>query len=224
MENILSGISGPRKLADRVYIMIQEAIVNQELKPGEEITELSLAAKLGTSATPIREAISRLISDGLIVKPPNKAPRVVELGINEILNLYDIRCSLETLALTTAMSKVTSEDIKSLNDLQMQVENAYSAKQIEKYKEFNRRFHAMILELAENELLTTVMRTIMYKSALCVSSTVKIPGMQEYSINYHRQLIKLLQEKDKNKARNLLEKHFQKLKSEALNNLKDEII
>ena len=80
---LLARIEGPRNLAESVYIRIEEAITNLIIKPGEEIQEVKLARQLGTSVTPVREALNHLAGDGLIIREPNKRPRVVKFSYKE---------------------------------------------------------------------------------------------------------------------------------------------
>jgi DNA-binding GntR family transcriptional regulator len=215
---LLARIDGPRNLAESVYIRIEEAITNLTLKPGDEIQEVKLAKQLGTSVTPVREALSRLVGDGLIVREPNKRPRVAKFSYKEIEDLYDIRGALESLGIYLAASHITSDDIASLRQLQKQGSIYVLSRKIEEYKAYNAHFHQSILNISHNVLLAEMMETIRKKIVLFVSSTVLIPGRSEQGIKEHAEMINLLEKRDASAAREAMRNHIELAKEGFLSN------
>ncbi len=222
-NNFISGISGPRKLADRVYLMIEQAIISHELKPGEEVTESSLAERLETSATPIREAISRLIAEGLMEKVPNKPPRVIKLDQKEVSELYSLRSSLETLAVTTAMKNITPKNLKDLKTILAKLDASAEDDELEEYRKHNKMFHDEILKIADNRFLKEMMYAIQQKIQICVTSTVYIPKLHQMGQLFHKQIVELLQGGDVHTARTTMFKYYEEL-IQYINDHYDEII
>lgn len=94
-------------LADRVMLLLRKDIEDGRLKPGSRINELEISQRLGISRGPIREAIRRLSSSGLVTYEPNVGSRVVSPDIDAVAQLYDVREALEALAARLAAQHMT---------------------------------------------------------------------------------------------------------------------
>ena len=222
-DDLLTRVEGPRNLAEIVYIKIEEAITNLVIKPGDEIQEARLAKQLGTSVTPVREALNRLAGDGLIVREPNKRPRVAKFSHKEIEDLYNIRGALESLGIYLAAFHVKPDDIAYLRQIQEQGSRYVLSRKIEEYKAYNAHFHQTILNISRNALLVTMMAAISKKISLCISSTVLIPGGSEQGIKDHAEMINLLEKKDASAAREAMRNHIEVAKEAFLSNYRKDV-
>jgi DNA-binding GntR family transcriptional regulator len=101
-------------LADRVFEQIVEAIVQGHIAPGEPINEVNLAARLGVSRAPLREAIFRLEAKGLIERAPHLGARVVDLQPRDLEELFLIREGLEGMAARLAALAMSGDDLQAL--------------------------------------------------------------------------------------------------------------
>jgi DNA-binding GntR family transcriptional regulator len=101
-------------LSENVFRRIQAAIVKGEIAPGSKISEPELARTYGISRGPLREAIHRLEGQRLLVRVPHVGARVVSLNHAELLELYEIRESLEGMACRLAAERMTLEEIDEL--------------------------------------------------------------------------------------------------------------
>ena len=88
-----------------------------EFEPGQRLTELQLAERLGMSRTPVREALNRLAADGLLQATPQCGVTVPELRLDEIAELYRVREAIESQAARLAAERVTGEELRSLHAL-----------------------------------------------------------------------------------------------------------
>ena len=100
-------------LRDVVFNTLREAILKGELKPGERLMELQLAAKLGVSRTPIREAIRMLEQEGLAVTIPRKGAEVAKMTEKDMEDVLQIRDALDELAASIACEQMTKEQLCS---------------------------------------------------------------------------------------------------------------
>lgn len=115
----------PKKLIDedfspielRVYQILREQILSGELKAGERLIERELADKLHISRTPIREALRKLDSEGLIRIVPRKGGVVSDLNDDDIINMFEILESLEALAVRQAAERIQPEDREMLKNV-----------------------------------------------------------------------------------------------------------
>lgn len=105
-------------LSSRVYHDLRELIMSGQLQPGERLTLAGLATALGTSAMPVREAISKLAADEALEVLPNKSVRVPLMTRSRFEELVVIRLAVEGLAVETAASRITREQLAQLAALE----------------------------------------------------------------------------------------------------------
>jgi DNA-binding GntR family transcriptional regulator len=215
-KKLIPEIIRSRSLVDRVCEIIEEAIINHTFKPAEEIPEYKLAEDIGTSNTPVREALNRLVVDGLVVKETNKPPKVISLSKKDIEELYDIRIALEVLAIEKAALYINENDLEKMLEIQIQGEEFYRTNQMEQYKNYSRQFHNQLFKISRNTLLVKMMIPIEKKIRLCVYSSLYIPGRMRKGIDEHYKILELLKQKKSKAAAELMRKHIQQVKLELL--------
>lgn len=99
-----------RTLAEKAFISLHDAILTGKLRPGERIPIEDLAAALEMSPMPVREAIRRLDSLGLVENVPHKGARITELSVEDLFEIYEARISLEPVAIARAAQRFTPDD------------------------------------------------------------------------------------------------------------------
>src|ERR1700709_2667358 len=105
-------------IRERAYQYIQSQIAAGELSSGVAISELLLAKELGSSRTPVREAIGQLVSEGLLEQTPNRGTIVVRLTREDIIDLYELREALEVYVVAkVARDQLAPEDLQRLQKL-----------------------------------------------------------------------------------------------------------
>ena len=113
MENLTKlNLDEYKPLRDVVFENLRGAIVEGRLKPGERLMEVQLAEQLGVSRTPVREAIRKLELEGLVVMLPRKGAYVANMSLKDLIDVLEIRASLEGLAASLAAERITDEDKK----------------------------------------------------------------------------------------------------------------
>ena len=85
-------------IRERAYLHIQQLLLSGQLEAGSSVSELLLAKELGSSRTPIREAMNQLAAEGLLEQSPNGGMIVAQLGREDIIELYELREALEVYA------------------------------------------------------------------------------------------------------------------------------
>ena len=119
---VRSGVNGatrsrrPGSLAQEAYVSLRDAIISGELEPEEPLSEVALAERLGISRTPVREALARLATDGLVRTSPGLGSRVAGISLTDINDLFQVREALEVLAarLAAQNSRFSTEDLERL--------------------------------------------------------------------------------------------------------------
>lgn len=128
----------PTLLGDRVTEAIRALIVSGELAPGGRIGQEQLAERFGTSRIPVRDALRRLESDGLVILVPNSGAWVAKLDPAECVEIYKIRERLEPLALSESVQRMTEADIQELERIVDEMECSASP---ETFLRLDREFH-----------------------------------------------------------------------------------
>ena len=147
----------PRQLlSDEAYWRIREAIVTGELAPGARIKDTELAAGLGLSRTPVREALARLVDNGLIEATPGVSTRITLLDSGDIANVLSILRVLDQHAIITAVPRMTSADIHSLRLINDEFAAAVRSSDARAALAADERFHRVPLLIAGGSLLTRV--------------------------------------------------------------------
>jgi DNA-binding GntR family transcriptional regulator len=108
--------SAPGQVGSEVaYAALRTAIIEGEFRPGERIIEQRLAANLGLSRTPVREAVRMLAADGLVIATRHRGAIVRPLERADVLDLYELRARLESYAAELASSRAQVADLAEMN-------------------------------------------------------------------------------------------------------------
>lgn len=185
-----------------IAVLLRELIIRGDLKPGEPLRQRELAERFGVSATPVREALRWLESEGLVRYDPHKGSTVTEADAGATKEKYQIRAALEGLAASLAAPKISDEDIKELESYNEQL----SSKSLSpgEVNDLNRTLHFRIYEMAGSPLLLALMR-------LLWQSFPQGPQMarpRDESISEHMQLIEALRRRDAAGAQAITQQHI----------------
>jgi len=99
-----------KTLAERAFLTLRSAILTGQLEPGTRLMIESLARRLDMSPMPVRDALQKLVEFGLAEQAPHRGTRVTELTVDDLRDVYEVRISLETLAVARAATHFTAED------------------------------------------------------------------------------------------------------------------
>lgn len=139
-------------LADRAYSQLSTAILRNELAPGASLSVPELARRLGISRSPVREAVQRLIWDGLADYRGRRGTVVVDIDVSDCLRLLEVREVLEALAAKLAAERGTDAQRTGLRHIQQEFESLKSSDADRwVFLEIDMRFHAAIRAMSHNE-------------------------------------------------------------------------
>lgn len=175
---------------DLVTEALREMITGGDLPPGTLLRQRELAERFEVSATPVREALRRLESEGLVSHGVHRGSRVATIDLLEQEENLRILAALESLASSLAAQKVTDEDIQEIRALETDFADA--AEDDPRIKELNRAFHFRIYDCARSPLLLSLMRLLW--SAFPRGPQVWRPHSE--SIEQHRLLVDALETRD----------------------------
>ena len=116
-SGLVGQVERPRSLRDQIYDRLRAAILSGDLAPGAPIIEADIAATLGASRTPVREALRRLETEGMLEPRGNRGSVVRELHLDEVVCIFEIREALETLAARRAARRMDDRNYAELERL-----------------------------------------------------------------------------------------------------------
>ena len=143
---------------DLVAALIRELLITGELRPGEQLRQRDLAQRFSVSQTPVREAMRRLESEGLLNCDTHRGFTVVEPDLGRVEENFRIRAALESLGASLAARKIDPAGLRRLRELNEQMR--VLADDDPGYAELNRDFHFTVYEYAHSPLLLSLMRLL----------------------------------------------------------------
>lgn len=189
---------------------IRAAILDGRLAPEQPLPELELAQQLGTSRTPIREALLLLEREGLVDAQPNRGATVKRYDQNQLRELYDLRAVLEGHAAKVAAARITPREIRSLEEsCERFARLQASTELLPDLAQENFTFHRAILDAAGSDRLTRWVDEVtavplIYRSYMAYSSENRITVERE-----HRAIMEALRAGDGAKAAELMQAHIE---------------
>jgi DNA-binding GntR family transcriptional regulator len=208
-------LSDHATLADEVYKTIRGQILSFELPPGTRIKDSQLAASLGTSNTPVREALRRLEEASLVETLPRRGTFVKQLNRRELEGLYQVREALERLALESAADRASADLLDQIVQTANLHARAVERKAVEEYLEFDRRFHELIAEGADNPVLGDILRGL--ADRIHIFRRYDLGQIQdETSAEEHCGIAAALRRRDSAEAVALMMRHIEKTRSRVI--------
>ncbi|MCZ4302490.1 GntR family transcriptional regulator [Microbacterium oxydans] len=194
---------------ERVAEILREAITTGDLEPGQKLTELELAAQLGTSRAPVREALRQLEQEGLVVSYPYRGTEVLGVSQEEIENvLVPVRIALERFAFDKAMSIVADEDIAALNAIIDSMDEAATAGDLARLADDDIRFHEAIVVLSGQQHCLQIWRTIQPRVRAYFRRDANYHGDSHAVAEQHRDLLRALQSGDRERVLEAITEHI----------------
>jgi DNA-binding GntR family transcriptional regulator len=184
-------------LADRVTERIREAIIRGNLEPNERLAEPALATELGVSRSPVREALMRLESDGLVRREANRGFYVWRPSLTDVDEILDLRVMMEVLAAELVVDKLANQDFETLEDIIERQKQAIEVKGLLRLTRADRRFHAFFVEKAGNSRLLEMWNQIMGQWEVLIFYRAEyFPTVPQTVLTDHRNILEALKNKD----------------------------
>jgi DNA-binding GntR family transcriptional regulator len=218
-------IFGPlpaQRLGDRVYSHLIEAIATNLLPQGSRIQEDILAAQMGVSKTPVREALRRLEAEGFISVDPHRTPEVRRLTPQDVDELYSVREYLERLAVRMIATARPGGILAELETLQVSAEASLGSGEpieVSKSVSYNRRFHGLIFQGAGNSRLRRLYRLIDVDVRRLSYQSIRVSGRQRDAVVQHRAILEAMKAGDADRAEELVVEHVEQARGDLLHQM-----
>lgn len=156
--------AGQERQSDTAFNLIKSAIINGKFKPGDILLEQDMIARFGLGRTPIREALQKLSVVGLVKSIPRKGVIVTVMSREDVRNVYEIRCNLDSFAASLAANRATEEEIEELEELV----NNPDFNETTKFH-FDELLHRAIYASSHNSELVKILNDL-YEKSVCMFS------------------------------------------------------
>lgn len=204
-------------LADQAYSLLKKGIISGQLESEKELPEEKLAADLGVSRTPLREAIRRLAMEGLVVLNKGKPATVATFTKEDSLEFMELRRVLEIHNIKEVVFLENPSFIKELEEnLQIQLK-AITCDDFHKFIDYDRRFHLILASQNKNSKIRNLIRqmnTGVNRAFLVLSNTVHVSAIEAYE--EHERIVKSLKSKDVMLAVEEMMKHLMNVEARFL--------
>lgn len=180
-------------------------VLNNELKPGDQVVENSYAEQFQISRSPVREAIYLLTMEGIIERVPRKGAFIKGYTLDEMKDLLDVRNSLEMLAVQRLVQP--SQEKELLKEMKALVHQMMKASNYTEYTHLNYQFHYMILKLSKSKVLIDMYSKISLPLLRIQVIHFSNNKMIEKSVQEHKQIYECLVKDDIEQLKSILRKH-----------------
>ncbi len=192
------------EVADRV----REMIFDRTLPAGYRIDELDLSAKLGTSRTPLREALKVLANEGLVRLAPGRGAFVTELSTQEVDSLFPVLAMLEARCAGEAVRRQTPGDVRRLEAIHQRMEEHVAAGDGDAYHQATDELHHLLHNIAGNPWLLRAISDLRRFLRLARTMATHPDGRLLHSLAEHRTLMKTIVRADADSAEQVMHHHL----------------
>lgn len=194
------------QLAEDVARFVRRRIFDGTYAAGQYIRLDQLAAELGVSVTPIREALFELKAEGLLTQQPRRGFVVLPVTGRDLTDVSNVQAHIGGELAARAAAAITDDGLRELEKIQSELEDAYATADDERAVRLNHEFHRAINVAADSPKLAQLMSQITRYAPESVFPT--IPGWPELSTAHHRRLLAALEARDENLARTAMSEHL----------------
>jgi len=195
------------RLTTEAYEAVKRAIVSGELRPRERLYESALARQFSMSRTPVREALQRLMSEGLVAAEP-EGLSVATLSVEEIRGLEQVNRALQGLAAETAATTGSPGALDDLEGCMVRMETCAAAGDIEGWIAADREIHIRILKICRNTWLFKFHQQMEAIVSRVRHLALRSPGRLDTSTREHRAFVDAIRSRDGRAAREAMQYHI----------------
>ena len=203
--------SREKRLHRNIFQTLRDRIVHGEYPPGMGLSEKDLCREFNVSRTPLREALAKLEGMKLVTIIPRFGTHVSPIDINEIRCAFEVKIKLESLAVELAVERIDAEKLKALEDViheVAQLKEEDGQQRHHRLIELEERFHRIVLEAAQNPILSEFLENLHYRCARLWSSSLSKVVPNQDILDQMENIYRALAEGDTQSAGRHMERHI----------------
>lgn len=200
---------GEKNLNNTVYQKIKQMMLDYEITPGQKLTFIDLAERLGVSRTPVNNALSLLAREGFLDFTPNQGYTVHQITKEEADQLYEVRKILELGAIEKVIKNLTPQKMKELERRERLFKQAVDEKQSRGRFTLDQEFHGYIVEMSGNHYLAEYFREV-YQRIFLRHRVRPLRGERVVQVPAeHSELLHAIRNRDTEKAKEVISRHIE---------------
>ncbi len=200
--------NGGRSIAEKAYQRLRLAIVECRLVPGQRLTEASIAQKLQVGETPAREAMRRLVLEGLVRVAPRHGYAVAPITLRDVHELFELRLLIEPAMAGMAALNSPSSAVEQLRKVGRVGYADHNQDTVRRFLRANSDFHAHVAELSGNRRVAQLLRQLLSESERLINFGMLAHPQSETTVDEHEKLLEALISRDADSARAIIEHHI----------------
>jgi DNA-binding GntR family transcriptional regulator len=196
--------------ADQAYAYVRERVISGDFAAGTRLTEWQIADALGTSRTPVREALRRLVSDGFLRFQRNYGTFVGTFTAKDVGELFETRALLESEVAAAAARHITDAQVEHLSALQDQIEAQgldLGRQNIVRISGLNRQFHGVIAQASDSQRMVAMLSNSIEAPVVQQTFSRYTAAQLQRSFQHHRELVDAFRARDAAWARDAMSCH-----------------
>ena len=210
------GAPDRRKMTDRVYDELRQAIIDLRLLPGEPLREGPLTEQLGVSKTPLREAFTRLEQEGLVETTSFKGAVVTGYSEQDLEEIYELRALLEGAAARATAERSNHETLGRLLDIVDRSRDLRDRGDLPALATLLGEFDAVLYAQVTNDRIATLIGTLRAHLTRIGNLTERIPGRVAASVEEHAAIVDAIVARDPDEAERLMRVHIGSVRDDQL--------
>ncbi len=193
-------------MSDRIYQSLKWSLIIGEYFPGSDLSIRSLAKKMGTSTMPVREALTRLASERLLISSVKKSYKIAELEPKRVADQFFLRARLEAIATKLAVPNLTASQIAELEALARMMSRDIGRGNNESYIVRNYNFHFSIYAASQNDELFWSIERLWAQTGPYLAQVVRTQTMPDEWQVLHTEIARAIKSRNPDQAAQLIEK------------------
>jgi DNA-binding GntR family transcriptional regulator len=212
----LEPIEPPRSLRDMVLDRLEQEMISGALPPGSRLREREIAAALGVSVTPVKEALRTLEQYGLVRVEARRGTYVSELVNSPVAEVYAVRGAIESLAARFTATKITDAQIDELGRTVATMRQLAAARRVPALIEANARFHSLIRDFTGNLMLRQIWDNTMLIDRAVRQRAYRHATEIQQGFTDHREIFEAIRDRDPVRAESLMRRHVERGTADVL--------
>jgi DNA-binding GntR family transcriptional regulator len=197
-----------RSTVEIVSDELRSAILYGSLAPGDQLGEADLAARLGVSRGPLREAMQRLVQEGLLHSEPHRGLFVITLDQSDVEDVYRARLAIERAACQLIMERNRGEAVAQLGEALQALIDAARDRDPVAMSDADQAFHEMLVSAAGSPRLARMAHTLLVETRMCLNALQDTYPEPADLVDEHRKLVDAISDGDEPRLLRLIEEHM----------------
>jgi DNA-binding GntR family transcriptional regulator len=191
-----------------IAAQIRARIMDGTFSPGSQLGEAQLAARLDVSRGPVREALQRLIQEGLLENRRNRGVFVTSLNDDDIADVYLVRGAIEREAAKVLVRRADAQALDRLEELVDRMSVVAKEGEWQELADLDLRFHESLVQSSGSKRLQRVFGTLLVETRMCLAALESAYPVPEELVEEHRNVLRALREGDERKVMELIDAHL----------------